>query len=295
MSEQGTSDLIPRAEAPMPLSFEGWADLSARMTNLGRDERLDILDTQQIQVDEWMRCEEHYTRALADDIRHGRVERTQLYAGKCVAEVERRGSAGAAAPAPAPEEAPSGAAPTEPMPVPQPAVASFMQAVPGAAPAPQPYGLPAELVETSMAFELPTALRPKPADALPFHGSRDAPLAARPTEQKLPAPPSAGATIDVGVNLMALVSAPLPFAKAPNGSEPVVSMPLQTYASFCAELAVFPECAAEIGRKYNVPTLEARAAVEQDWQSRLEAHPNMRAEWEQLFTTYRDWLRQQPR
>lgn len=174
-----------------------------------------------------------------------------------------------------------------------------MQAAPAAASAPPVRGVPAELAATAMAFELPSALRPKPADALPFHESSEPPFAALPSEQK-PAtpPPGAGETIEEGINLMALVSATLPFVKVPKEvapAVPVVAMPLQTYASFCAELAVFPERAAEIGRKYNVANEEARAVVDLDWRSRMEAQPAMRAEWEKLFTTYRDWLLRQPR
>jgi hypothetical protein len=298
MSEQGTIDLAPHTEAPLPLSFDGWANLSARMMNLGKDERLDILDTQQIQVDDWKRCEERYSRALADDIRQGRMDRADLYASKCVAEVERRTSAGAAAPA-APEEVRATiAAPPEPPAVPLPAVPSFMQAVPGAALAPPPYGVRAELFETAMAFELPTALRLRAADALPFGGSSGPSLAAGPTEQKPIGPPSgAGETLDVGVNLMAVMRATLPFAEAPTGSGPVavVGMSLQTYASLCAALAVFPDREAAIGEKYGVPSEAARVLVETDWRSRLEADPNLRAEWEQLFITYRDWLLRSPR
>jgi hypothetical protein len=299
MSDQATSDVTPPAEDEMPLTFEAWAELSERMVNLSEEERLEILDAQHIEPDEWMRCDEHYALVLVGDIGQGRLERAELYAGKCVAEVERRGSEGAAPPAPAPEEEHAPAAqPFEPMPVPQPAVPSFMQAALAGAPAPPVSGVPAELAETAMAFELPSALRLKPADALPFHESSEPPVAALPSERK-PAtpPPGAGETLDEGVNLMLLVSATLPFGKAPKEVAPasVVAMPLQTYASFCAELAVFPERAAEIGQKYNVASEEARAVLNRDWRSRLEAQPAMRTEWQKLFTTYRDWLLRQPR
>jgi hypothetical protein len=299
MSDQGTSDVLPTAEAWVPLTFEAWAALSARMMNLSEEERLDILDAHPVEPDDWRRCEEHYVHVLAGDVGQGRMERAELYARTCVAEVERRGNEVAASPSPASEEdrAPM-AEPTAPVAAPQAAVPSFMHAAVGAAHASPRYGVAAEFVATAMAFELPSALRPKLADALPFHGSSEPSLAASPTEQQPAAPPpGAGETIDVGVNLMALVSAPLPFGQALTGPEPVpgVPMPLQTYASFCAELAVFPQNAAEIGRKYHVPTQEARDVLEREWRSRLEAHPDMHAEWQKLFSAYRDWLLQQPR
>jgi len=299
MSDQATSQVTRPAEGEMPLSFEAWAEVSARMLKLSREERLDILDAQHIEPDDWMRCDEHYARALAGDIGQGRRERAELYAGKFVAEVARRGSDSSAPPAPAPKEEHAPVAqPSEPLPVPEPAVPSFMQAALAAASAPPVRDVPTELAATAMVFELPNALRPKPADALPFHESSERPFAALPSEQKPAMPPAgAGETLDEGVNLMALVSATLPFVKAPKEGAPVpvVAMPLQTYASFCAELAVFPERTAEIARKYNVASEEVRAVVDRDWRSRMEAQPAIRAAWEKLFTTYRDWLLRQPR
>jgi hypothetical protein len=299
MSDDGTGDVLPAAEVGVPLTFEAWAALSARMMNLSEEERLDILDAHPVEPDEWRRCEEHYADVLAGDIGQGRMESAELYARMSVAEAERRGNEVVASPLPAPEEerAPT-VEPTAPVAAPRAAMPSFMHAAVRAAHAPPRYGVPAELVATAMAFELPAALRPKPADALPFHASSEPSPAASPTEQKPAAPPpGAGETIDVGVNLMALVSAPLPFGKAAAVPEPVpgVPMPLQTYASFCAELVVFPGNAAEIARKYHVPTQEARDVVEREWRSRLEAHPDMHAEWQKLFTAYRNWLLQQPR
>ncbi len=72
-------------------------------------------------------------------------------------------------------------------------------------------------------------------------------------------------------------------------------MPLKTHASFCAELALFPEKTAEILQKYKVSGDAARAALEQEWRGRLDAHPDTKAEWDTAFATYRDWLRQQRR
>jgi hypothetical protein len=299
MSELGTSRVTPPAEGEVPLSFEAWADLSARMAKLSQDDRRDLLDEQHIEPDDWARCEEHYALALVEDIGHGRLDRAELYAGKCVAEVERRGSEGAASPAPGPEEERAAPVhPSEPVPVPEPAVPSFMQATHAAPHAPPVRGVLAELAATATALELPSALRPKPADALPFRESSEPSPAASPSEPKpVTPPPGAGETLDVPTNLMALMSTTLPFAKGPKEAEPVPvpTMSLLPYASYCAELAVFPERAAEIGRKYNLADEDARAAVDRDWRSRLDAHPATRAEWEKHFTAYREWLLRQPR
>jgi hypothetical protein len=72
-------------------------------------------------------------------------------------------------------------------------------------------------------------------------------------------------------------------------------MPLETYASLCAELAVSPAPTAEILRKYNIADDAARAALEGHWQARLDANPDTKDEWQRLFMTYRDWLAQQGR
>ena len=132
------TDLVRPDGTEMPLSFEAWADLSARMMKRSERWRLDLLDVVQIEPDDWRRCDEHYARVLAGDLRQGRVDRAELYARTCVAEVERREHEDAPTPAPEEERAPI-AEPIPPMPSPSPAVPSFLLALPApvlAAPSP---------------------------------------------------------------------------------------------------------------------------------------------------------------
>jgi hypothetical protein len=44
MPEPGTSHQTPAPESSLPLSFDAWTGLSARMMSLDQDRRLDILD-----------------------------------------------------------------------------------------------------------------------------------------------------------------------------------------------------------------------------------------------------------
>src|ERR1700734_2492397 len=88
MDEQRAEDKCAGDENP--LDFEAWAALSARMLGRTLDERLDMLEELDVRSADWMRSDEHYASALAADLAEGRMERPERYAGKCVAELERR-------------------------------------------------------------------------------------------------------------------------------------------------------------------------------------------------------------
>jgi hypothetical protein len=71
------SDL--RLEDDIPLSFEEWAEFSARLQKTAPEERGQLLEEHDL-VDAWGRCELHYGTLIANDLRAGRMERAQLYA-----------------------------------------------------------------------------------------------------------------------------------------------------------------------------------------------------------------------
>ena len=71
-------------------------------------------------------------------------------------------------------------------------------------------------------------------------------------------------------------------------------MPLETYASLCAELAVAPERTAETLAKYKVESEPARRALDEDWARRAAQYPDTRAELERLVSSYTAWLRRKP-
>jgi hypothetical protein len=90
----------------------------------------------------------------------------------------------------------------------------------------------------------------------------------------------------------------LPFEKsgaAPTKPAVYPRMPLQGYASFCAELAVFPDQTPAVLSKYRVESDAARAALDQEWQARFAANPDTAAEHQALVVEYQEWLRRQPR
>jgi len=153
-----------------------------------------------------------------------------------------------------------------------------------------------DLARTAMAFELPTALRPKPGAALPFQAGGSSSMATPSPDPRRPSISTAGETIGLGVDLIAQMRGTLPFGRPGAAAAPIVypRMPLQTYASFCAELAAFPEKAAEILAKYHVSGEPARAALVQEWQTRLDAHADVKADWQELVNTFRAGLLRQP-
>ncbi|MDC0740948.1 hypothetical protein [Polyangium mundeleinium] len=133
------------------LPFERWADISARLLRRGPAERLDILEELEIDPVDWSKNELHWAMTLSRDADADRQDRMELYAAKCLAEMNRRREPkvqeSAEAPAaPSPPIA-STAACQEPLAAPP---AAFVQ--PPAAPVSPP--------------EPPAVVLPKPASAL---------------------------------------------------------------------------------------------------------------------------------
>jgi hypothetical protein len=259
---------------------------------------LDLLDPTYLDLCARAHNDELHCLALAQDISQGRMDRAESYAGKCVAEMERR-KAQANAPAAAdeappvlpskPGDPPKIGAPVE---APPGAVPSFLQ--PKQLPAPPLGRPPAELAATAGVFELPSALR---GGAVPFHRSPAPSPFAHPSTPK---PGRAddhgmGETLPLGGTLP--LSAPLPFAagREPPSAPTFPRMPLETYAAFCAERTLFPDRIGEVQKKYNIRSDAARVALDQDWQARFEAHPDTKAEWQRCVAHHREWLQRQPR
>jgi len=74
-----------------------------------------------------------------------------------------------------------------------------------------------------------------------------------------------------------------PSARRSSSSEKDVQSDLSTYASLCAELAVFPRDAEAIFAKYGLASKEKRASVDDGWKGRLRADPALYAEWQRLY------------
>jgi len=102
-----------------------------------------------------------------------------------------------------------------------------------------------------------------------------------------------GKTEPLGDDFMKKVVAALPFPGNKVGAG-IVSFPrlsLTQYASLRVDLSMWPEWSDEILRRYHVVNKAARRALEEHWQAQLAASPKMRAELDEAFATYTDWLR----
>ncbi|MDC0680627.1 hypothetical protein [Sorangium atrum] len=149
------------------------------------------------------------------------------------------------------------------------------QAIPFAATAPaRPAGAPAsskrapqapaQLGETSLSLEIPRELLRQTASA------QAAVTGA--TSQISTTPPSPAPSSNAGT------SGPAPLA------EPIdIVLPLAQYAALCAELALFPDAAEEIFRRYGLSSAEKRSAVDTAWKERLRERPTEYARWQEMF------------
>ena len=289
--DQGAGDEIP-------LDFEAWAELSARMLGRTLDEQLDMLKELDVRSADWTRSDQHYAGALAADLAEGRMERAERYAGKCVAELERRKRA------PQQAEPEPAQPPAEPRASPPPDLATFqkVEQTPGTLPGAGPLPLAAQAQEnvtgTVAGFVLPAALR-EAQGRLPFVPAQDVAPAPQPPSAagtvQLPSAAGSG-TLPLGANPMAEARATLPFATAaPGDAVRFPRMPLESYAALCAELAVAPERTAETLAKYKVESEAVRRALDEDWGQRLARYPDTRVELERLVSVYKASLRRQPR
>ena len=292
VEDEGAGDEIP-------LDFEAWAELSARMVGRTLDEQLDMLEELDVASADWTLSDQHYVSALAAEIADGRMERTERYARKCMAELERRKQAPQQAepdvmePPAAPAAAGTAAPPLD--------VATFQVIAqlpgPGAGPLPPVVSAPESITGTAAGFVLPAALRVAQG-RLPFAPAANVAPAPQPPSAartvQLPSHAGSG-TLPLGADPMAEARATLPFGKAtPGDAVRFPRMPLETYASLCAELAVAPERTAETLAKYKVESEPARRALDEDWARRAAQYPDTRAELERLVSSYTAWLRRKP-
>lgn len=88
--ETPTPDAATPADATPLLPFERWAEVSALLLKRSADERLDILEEQEIDPAAWVRNDRHWTAQLADDLDRGDEERPERYAARCAEELRAR-------------------------------------------------------------------------------------------------------------------------------------------------------------------------------------------------------------
>ncbi|XXX74138.1 hypothetical protein WMF30_41485 [Sorangium sp. So ce134] len=73
---------------------------------------------------------------------------------------------------------------------------------------------------------------------------------------------------------------------APLGEPIAIVLPLAQYAALCAELALSPDAAEEIFRRYGLGSSEQRSAVDAAWKERLSKHPAEYAKWQEMYRRY---------
>lgn len=295
------SDSLSRSEAE--IDFATWAALSARLLKLDQEARFDVLEEREIDPAVFARAEARWVMALSDDLAIEKMDRVDLYAACCAAEMQRR-----AAPEPEPEPKPSAPATAEPAPIKAPAPPVLVPAKEIAAPFLAPEiparevpSAPPPVISRPPVLRAPSHLAGTMMSPEPLQGAKTPtvlPFSAAPSpsfvaEMSAPRPdvPEAkvgGATLPLGVDLLGAMRQELPFKKA-NAAAPRLT--LDTYASLCAELSVFPEHAADILTKYGITDEAGRRTVDREWAERLSAHPTTQAEWQRKVTEFRAWLK----
>ncbi len=309
MSHQEAIVSSEAAPGETEIDFETWADLSARLLKLDQEARFDFLEEREIDPGDYARAEERWVMALSDDLSAERMDRVDIYAARCAAEMQRRKetkqqtpAVAAEAPAPTPLETPA-----EPAPVPAREIAAPFLAPPVAffavetpTPAvivsrPPVVRAPAHLSGTMMAPALIPGAKPAAA-ALPFGHAPSAEFVAEMSEPRTSAPEATvgGATLPLGVDLLGKMRQELPFLKtAAPAAAKVAAWPrltLDMYASLCAELSVFPERVPDILKKYGIADEAGRRGVDREWAERLSAHPETQELWQRKVGEFRAWL-----
>ena len=298
MSEQGASQ--ESAPGEVPLSFDQWADLSARLLKRSERERGEILDHHGIEPEDWTRIDDHFNKALGDDINEGDGE-------GCRVAVRRRLRRRAGPPQGAEQDAPPVVPPEPPPAVAEPApggiVAPLQEAVPSylrwpgeglVQPVAAALRLSGEDPQTILASTMAALPRaPEGAATLPFGGAPSVEFMASLAAPARGAPPPAGGTtLPVGIDLMAEAKTALPFEKPPAAPAKRVTMrlTLEDYAAVCVELALYPDRSQEVMKRHHLPDEATMRAIDADWQRRLAAHPDTHQRWSELYAAYRDRL-----
>jgi hypothetical protein len=279
------------------MSFEQWAALSARLLKRKEGEREEILGRHGIEPEDWTRIDDHFKRALGDDISEGDGELGVRYGAVCVAELERRRTEPVAPPPPPAEKLPAATELAAEAVPPTTAIPSYLRE-PGArvaAPAIATLPLPAEGPSHSLTSTL--AALPRPPDgapALPFGPEPSAEfVASLAAPAAAPSPRVGSETRPVAADLVAQAArATLPFGRmaAAPPKAPTMRLPLEAYAEVCVELTLYPDRAMEVMRRHHIPDEQALRAIDADWKGRLSAHADTHQRWQELYVAHRNRL-----
>jgi hypothetical protein len=148
------------------------------------------------------------------------------------------------------------------------------------------------MVGTTLVPDLPPEVWER-LGRLPFRPASPELSAERTLKAALMAARGQGETVPIDEDTLAKARRALPFAGATAGTGAVPFPPLRLtqYASLCAELAASPERAADILRRYHVPSEASRRALDEHWQARLLGRWEEQVEFERALREYSAWLR----
>lgn len=276
------------AEKPV-VPFERWAAVSARLLKRSRDERLDMLEENEIDPLDWASADRYWVEMLAEDLDRGDDTRASHYAKVCAEELRRRERPETPS-APEPKPEPKAAEPPAPPVAVVPAAPAPIELAPTAPPAAALPVAPPAVVKTPPRLDMtaPAFVAPVRGEALPFGDKPSLDL----SEPSPPQPKTgiSGETLPLQVNLKAMA---LPFMQGKGEAQAAApTMTLDAYASLCAELAAQPEKRGEVLVRYRVAEDAALNALHASWQKQFAAQPQMRAEWQSKYDAFRAWLMQ---
>jgi len=133
------------------------------------------------------------------------------------------------------------------------------------------------------------------ADPLPF---RPGAWVVPPASIRPPPPRSPSASDEETLTVptgRAWGGAPLPFIHAEDDERSrdarVPDLGLEQYASLCAELTTAPEGRSRILSTYGIDGDAGHRLLLRHWRRRLDAHPEERARWAELYQSFVRWLR----
>jgi hypothetical protein len=258
------SPATPKPVPPPVLTFEAWAELSARFAGAPPSDLAAALAAGGVTLEVWRRFDDAYGRGVLDDIRAGQGERPAIFEAKHKEEQARQ--AGTPVEGTPPARSTSGLAPAH---------LSGTSGLPD---------LPAGALATlgRMPF-VPPAPAPEREGAAP--GKR----APKTVESKVVPSPVGGQTMDLEAALQR-PTPDTPFAGSAGGAGVVYvpALDARQYVSLCAELTLRSAPRAQTQRRYWVPNEAAFRALEADWK-----HPARRPELEAALADFAVMLRAQ--
>ena len=78
------------------------------------------------------------------------------------------------------------------------------------------------------------------------------------------------------------------------GDKSVAGLTVEQYASYCVELALYPDQKSKIRARYHITGEGEHAKVNLKWNNAIAASPGTRTRFQEVFAAYRAHLRNHP-